>query len=145
MHSFQFARFLKSFEKWFYHPSTTMFSLEWPYLEGYCVFRFESAFDRHSKHDTINNCSYNLTLRCLHVNYIIFINRSAAKLQDIDIVKNCLNASLASDFLIGKASLISKFENKQVRRLHMYICIYYILSLHDYRQVILLNIENSHI
>ena len=48
-----------------------------------CItFRIESAFERHSKHDAINNCFYNLTLKCLYGNYIVFINRSAAKLYD---------------------------------------------------------------
>ena len=48
-----------------------------------CIsIRIENPFDRHSKHDNINNCSYYSTLKCLHVNYFVFINRYAENLYD---------------------------------------------------------------
>ena len=46
------------------------------------LIRIESSFERHSKHYTIHNCSYNSTLKCHHVTYIVFINRSDKKLYD---------------------------------------------------------------
>ena len=42
----------------------------------------ESHFERHLKHDTINNCLYNLTLKYIRGTYIALINRSAEKLYD---------------------------------------------------------------
>ena len=44
--------------------------------------RFESPFEGLSKHDSIKNYSYNSTLKCSHVNYILFKNRYVEKLYD---------------------------------------------------------------
>ena len=43
------------------------------------LIRIDSPLERHSKRNTINNCSYNLTFQCLYDTFTVFINRSAEK------------------------------------------------------------------
>ena len=44
-----------------------------------CIsIQIECTFERQSKHDTINNCLYNSTLRCVHGVYIIGCQKSLA-------------------------------------------------------------------
>ena len=46
------------------------------------LIRMEYPFERHAKHDAINNCSYISCLKCLHGTDFVFINRSAENFYD---------------------------------------------------------------
>ena len=52
------------------------------FIEFERPYRIEDSLERHIKHDTFTNCSYNSTLKCLNGTYIVFTNRSAEKLYD---------------------------------------------------------------
>ena len=81
-----------------------------------CItIRIESPLERHSKHDTINNCSYNLTLKCLYGTYIVFINRSTEKLYDfVRLVVDFESPSKADSTRIDRHNSSQEFHRIEI-------------------------------
>ena len=82
----------------------------------FCIsIRIESALERHSKHDTINNCSYNSTLKCLHGTHMEFIDRSAKTLYDfVRLVVDFESPSKADSTRIDRHNSSQEFHRIEI-------------------------------